>query len=73
MREDFNFDGSGTARRSGWKFIYRGLYKPRGKLSMSTVLIKLAADSMIQQYLFGGKFCARERGEEPDPAQRSSK
>ncbi|KAJ3569626.1 hypothetical protein NP233_g4934 [Leucocoprinus birnbaumii] len=29
LREDFNFDGAGTARRKGWKFIYRGLSKPR--------------------------------------------
>ncbi|KXN90148.1 SCF-associated factor 1 [Leucoagaricus sp. SymC.cos] len=29
LREDFNFDGAGTARQTGWKFIYRGLYKPR--------------------------------------------
>ncbi|KAF9482577.1 RCC1/BLIP-II [Pholiota conissans] len=27
--EDFNFSGQGTARTSGWKFIYRGLFKPR--------------------------------------------
>ncbi|KAF9453914.1 RCC1/BLIP-II [Macrolepiota fuliginosa MF-IS2] len=29
LRDDFNFDGAGTARRAGWKFIYRGLSKPR--------------------------------------------
>ncbi|KAF5351928.1 hypothetical protein D9756_007455 [Leucocoprinus leucothites] len=29
LHEDFNFDGEGTARRTGWKFIYRGLYRPR--------------------------------------------
>ncbi|KAF8202318.1 regulator of chromosome condensation 1/beta-lactamase-inhibitor protein II [Pholiota molesta] len=27
--EDFNFSGQGTARTSGWKFIYKGLFKPR--------------------------------------------
>ena len=26
---DYNFTGSGTARTSGWKFIYRGLRNPR--------------------------------------------
>ncbi|KAL1723026.1 regulator of chromosome condensation 1/beta-lactamase-inhibitor protein II [Schizophyllum commune] len=30
VKEDFNFTGAGTARTSGWKFIYRGLYNPRG-------------------------------------------
>ncbi|KAL1747612.1 regulator of chromosome condensation 1/beta-lactamase-inhibitor protein II [Schizophyllum fasciatum] len=29
VREDFNFTGAGTARTSGWKFIYGGLYNPR--------------------------------------------
>lgn len=29
LRGDFNFDGEGTARRTGWKFIYRGLYNPK--------------------------------------------
>ncbi|KDR80661.1 hypothetical protein GALMADRAFT_241020 [Galerina marginata CBS 339.88] len=29
LSEDFNFSGQGTARTSGWKFIYRGLFKPR--------------------------------------------
>ncbi|KAJ3562459.1 hypothetical protein NP233_g9555 [Leucocoprinus birnbaumii] len=28
LHEDFNFDGAGTARQKGWKFIYRGLYRP---------------------------------------------
>ncbi|KAF8966329.1 regulator of chromosome condensation 1/beta-lactamase-inhibitor protein II [Flammula alnicola] len=30
LSEDFNFSGQGTARTSGWKFIYKGLFKPRG-------------------------------------------
>lgn len=29
LLEDFNFSGEGTARTSGWKFIYRGLAHPR--------------------------------------------
>ncbi|PPQ78400.1 hypothetical protein CVT25_011623 [Psilocybe cyanescens] len=29
LSEDFNFSGQGTARTSGWKSIYRGLFKPR--------------------------------------------
>ncbi|XP_006460919.1 hypothetical protein AGABI2DRAFT_221227 [Agaricus bisporus var. bisporus H97] len=29
LKADYNFDGSGTARRTGWKFIYRGLYRPK--------------------------------------------
>ncbi|KAJ3510836.1 hypothetical protein NLJ89_g4452 [Agrocybe chaxingu] len=29
LYEDYNFSGQGTARTSGWKFIYRGLFKPR--------------------------------------------
>jgi SCF-associated factor 1 len=29
LEQDFNFTGAGTARTSGWKFIYRGLTKPR--------------------------------------------
>ncbi|TFK39864.1 regulator of chromosome condensation 1/beta-lactamase-inhibitor protein II [Crucibulum laeve] len=29
LESDFNFTGTGTARTSGWKFIYRGLFKPR--------------------------------------------
>jgi len=29
LEQDFNFSGAGTARTSGWKFIYRGLAKPR--------------------------------------------
>lgn len=29
VKEDYNFTGAGTARTSGWKFIYRGLYHPR--------------------------------------------
>jgi SCF-associated factor 1 len=28
--QDYNFSGAGTARTSGWKFIYKGLFKPRG-------------------------------------------
>jgi SCF-associated factor 1 len=28
LQADFNFDGAGTARTSGWKFIYKGLLKP---------------------------------------------
>ncbi|KAF9554501.1 RCC1/BLIP-II [Agrocybe pediades] len=31
LSEDYNFSGEGTARTSGWKFIYRGLFKPRGE------------------------------------------
>ncbi|KAH8832685.1 regulator of chromosome condensation 1/beta-lactamase-inhibitor protein II [Flagelloscypha sp. PMI_526] len=27
--QDYNFSGAGTARTSGWKFIYKGLFKPR--------------------------------------------
>ncbi|KAJ7623151.1 regulator of chromosome condensation 1/beta-lactamase-inhibitor protein II [Roridomyces roridus] len=27
--EDFNFSGADTARVSGWKFIYKGLFNPR--------------------------------------------
>jgi len=30
LLEDFNFDGAGTARQTGWKFIYNALYRPRG-------------------------------------------
>ena len=30
LESDFNFSGAGTARTSGWKFIYRGLFNPRG-------------------------------------------
>jgi SCF-associated factor 1 len=29
LLDDFNFSGEGTARTSGWKFIYRGLAHPR--------------------------------------------
>jgi SCF-associated factor 1 len=29
LQEDFNFSGAGTARTSGWKFIYRGLSDPK--------------------------------------------
>ncbi|KZS90777.1 RCC1/BLIP-II protein [Sistotremastrum niveocremeum HHB9708] len=29
LKEDYNFDGKGTARNSGWKFIYRGLRNPQ--------------------------------------------
>ncbi|KAF5378889.1 hypothetical protein D9615_006986 [Tricholomella constricta] len=29
LQSDFNFSGAGTARTSGWKFIYRGLFNPR--------------------------------------------
>ena len=29
LQEDFNFSGAGTARTSGWKFIYRGLSNPK--------------------------------------------
>jgi SCF-associated factor 1 len=29
LQLDFNFSGHGTARTSGWKFIYRGLSNPR--------------------------------------------
>lgn len=34
ISEDFNFFGQGTARTSGWKFIYRGLLEPRGEQDM---------------------------------------
>ncbi|TFY78827.1 hypothetical protein EWM64_g5186 [Hericium alpestre] len=27
--QDFNFTGAGTARTSGWKFLYKGLHRPR--------------------------------------------
>ncbi|KAF4611294.1 hypothetical protein D9613_006938 [Agrocybe pediades] len=36
LSEDYNFSGEGTARTSGWKFIYRGLFKPRGELYLSS-------------------------------------
>ncbi|KAF7370577.1 RCC1/BLIP-II protein [Mycena sanguinolenta] len=29
LQTDFNFSGVGTARVSGWKFIYRGLFNPK--------------------------------------------
>ncbi|KAJ6581536.1 regulator of chromosome condensation 1/beta-lactamase-inhibitor protein II [Mycena capillaripes] len=29
LQTDFNFSGAGTARVSGWKFIYRGLFNPK--------------------------------------------
>lgn len=29
LESDFNFTGAGSARTSGWKFIYRGLFKPK--------------------------------------------
>jgi SCF-associated factor 1 len=29
LYDDFNFTGEGTARMSGWKFIYRGLAHPK--------------------------------------------
>ncbi|KAJ7247638.1 regulator of chromosome condensation 1/beta-lactamase-inhibitor protein II [Mycena haematopus] len=29
LQSDFNFSGVGTARVSGWKFIYRGLFNPK--------------------------------------------
>jgi SCF-associated factor 1 len=29
LLEEFNFSGEGTARTSGWKFIYRGLSRPQ--------------------------------------------
>jgi SCF-associated factor 1 len=29
LLSDFNFSGIGTARTSGWKFIYKGLRNPR--------------------------------------------
>lgn len=29
LESDFNFSGAGTARTSGWKFIYRGLFNPQ--------------------------------------------
>lgn len=28
-QEDYNFDGSGTARSTGWKLIYKGLTNPK--------------------------------------------
>ena len=28
-KEEFNFDGANTARHTDWKFIYRGLTKPK--------------------------------------------
>ncbi|KAG6821200.1 hypothetical protein H0H93_004020 [Arthromyces matolae] len=29
LQADYNFSGAGTARTTGWKFIYRGLFNPR--------------------------------------------
>ncbi|KAG6897434.1 hypothetical protein C0992_001595 [Termitomyces sp. T32_za158] len=29
LQTDYNFSGAGTARTSGWKLIYRGIFKPR--------------------------------------------
>ncbi|KAJ7504381.1 regulator of chromosome condensation 1/beta-lactamase-inhibitor protein II [Mycena galericulata] len=29
LQSDFNFSGAGTARVSGWKFIYKGLFNPK--------------------------------------------
>jgi len=29
LESDFNFANAETARNSGWKFIYRGIFKPR--------------------------------------------
>ena len=41
LESDFNFTNAETARTSGWKFIYRGLFKPRGE-SKSKFLAILA-------------------------------
>lgn len=32
LQVDFNFTGAGTARTSGWKFIYKGLSQPQGMM-----------------------------------------
>lgn len=40
LSEEFNFSGQGTARTSGWKFIYRGLFKPRGERPETYLLEK---------------------------------
>jgi len=37
LQSDFNFSGEATARTSGWKFIYRGLSKPRGLLLLFAI------------------------------------
>jgi SCF-associated factor 1 len=29
LQQDFNFSGAGTARTTGWKFLYRRLSKPK--------------------------------------------
>jgi len=29
LQQDFNFSDEGTARSTGWKFIYQGLSRPR--------------------------------------------
>lgn len=34
LQSDFNFSGAGTARTSGWKFIYQRLFKPRGEFEI---------------------------------------
>lgn len=54
LQSDFNFSGQGTARTSGWKFIYRGLSKPRGRFRFFAINNYIYLCDCIQ-YSFGGK------------------
>ncbi|KAF7308474.1 RCC1/BLIP-II protein [Mycena chlorophos] len=46
LKADFNFSDAGTARTSGWRFIYRNIYNPKGG---STPLITVRTKNLFVQ------------------------
>ncbi|TFK51824.1 RCC1/BLIP-II [Heliocybe sulcata] len=54
LKQDFNFSGEGTARTSGWKFIYQGLSHPKVFVWGETSNNRLGlSKSQIPKYAFG--------------------
>lgn len=59
LEQDYNFTGAGTARTSGWKFIYRGLFHPRSAfftLQSAQLLWSDHLTSITLQFMYGGTF-----------------
>lgn len=50
---DFNFTGAGTARTTGWKVIYRGLHKPKGKSTSHVCLDERLMLKELSVYVWG--------------------
>ncbi|KAF7308855.1 RCC1/BLIP-II protein [Mycena kentingensis (nom. inval.)] len=54
LKSDYNFSGTGTARTSGWKFIYRNLYNPKVFVWGETANGRLGLPKIADTQMHGG-------------------